>query len=178
MGVIIMLDKGFGIDRVAVGAGIGVNETAKWRPKWKIEKYDGDMNLYAVEEFEGNLLLNEGITELLKLLIGTTATAFNNANAYIGVGDSTTAAAATQTGLQATTNKLYKRMDDTFPSITGQTVTFRATFGALEANFNWREFTVANGNSDSAKNLNRAVENHGTKAQPDTWIVQCSITIS
>lgn len=172
-----MLDKGFGIDRVAVGAGIGVNETAKWRPKWKIEKYDGDMNLYAVEEFEGNLLLNEGITELLKLLIGTTATAFNNTNAYIGVGNGTTAAAAGQTGLVGT-NKAYKPMDATFPQVSGQTVTFRATFGPDDGNYDWREFTVANGNSDSAKNLNRAVENHGSKAQGDTWIVQLEVTIS
>lgn len=172
-----MLDKGFGIDRVAVGAGIGVCEHAKWQPKWKIEKYDGNMSLYAVEEFEGNLLLNEGITELLKLLIADTATAFSNANAYIGVGNGTTAAAAGQTGLVGT-NKAYKPMDATFPQVSGQTVTFRAAFGPNDGNYDWREFTVANGNGDSAKNLNRAVENHGSKAQGDTWIVQLEVTIS
>ena len=173
-----MREQGFGMDKIAVGAGIGVAEHAKWRPKWKIEKYDGDMNLYEVDEFEGNLLLNEGITSLLTLLIGGAETAFNNANAYIGIGDSTTAASAAQTGLQAVTNKAYKAMDDTYPQVSGQTVTFRSTFGPSDGNYNWREFTVANGNSDSAKNLNRKSESHGTKTEPDSWVVQLQVTIS
>ena len=36
-----------------------------------------------------------------------------------------------------------------------QTVTWRAVFGTSVGNFAWQEFTVANGNSDTAKNLNR-----------------------
>ena len=58
--------------------------------------------LPAISEVIGNLLLNEGIGELLDLACGLgTPTAFSNANAYIGVGDSVTAEAATQTDLQA-----------------------------------------------------------------------------
>lgn len=173
-----MLEKGFGIDKVSIGAGIGVTEHARWQPHWKIEKYDGNKNLYAVEEFDSNCILNEGITELLNLLIGATATAFDNANSYIGVGDSTTAASASQTGLQAATNKAYMPMDSAYPQVSGQTVTFRATFGSSDGNYSWQEFSITNGNSDSATNLNRKVENHGTKASPDTWVIQCSVTIS
>jgi hypothetical protein len=173
-----MYEKGFGIDKVAVGANIGVVEHAKWQPKWRIEKYDKNMKLYAVEEFDGNLLLNEGITELLKLLIGTTATPYNNANARIGVGDSTIAAAATQTGLQAATNKTWKGMDSTYPQVSNQTVVFRATFGAGDANYAWKEFTIVNAANDTGKNLNRKVEDHGVKASGDTWVIQVSITIS
>lgn len=167
-----------GMDKISIGAGIGVVECAKWRPHWKIEKYNNKGELYAVEEFDGNLLLNEGITEMLTLLIGGAATPFNVANAYIGVGESTVAAAPTQTGLQATINKTYRPMDATYPQVSNQTVTFRATFGAGEAAFAWNEFTLANGNSDNAVNLCRKVENHGVKASADTWVLSLSITLS
>lgn len=173
-----MKDKGIGIDKMAINSNMGLLEKAKWKPKWIIEKYDGNMNLYDTEEIEGNLLLNEGITSLLTLLIGGSETAFNNANAHIGVGDGTTTANATQTGLLGT-NKTYMPMDATFPKVEGQTVIFRSTFGPDDGNHAWREFTVANGISDSAKNLNRKVESAlRTKANPDTWVIQLQITIS
>lgn len=173
-----MQDNGMGIDNIAVGAGLGIAERANWKPKWTIEKYDKNMKLYETEEIEGNLLLNEGITSLLTLLIGGSEAAFNNANAHIGVGDGTTAANATQTGLVGT-NKTYRPMDATFPKVEGQTVIFRSTFGPDDGNHAWREFTVANGISDSAKNLNRKVESAlRTKANPDTWVIQLQITIS
>jgi len=173
-----MREQGFGIDTIAVGAGIGISEHAKWEPKWTIEKYDGSMNLYATEEIQGNLLLNEGITALLALLTGGAETAFNNANSYIGIGDSTTVASATQTGLQAVANKAYKAMDATYPQVSGQAVTFRSTFGPDDGNYDWKEFAVANGNSDAAKNLNRKVEAHGRKVFPDTWVIQLQISIA
>jgi hypothetical protein len=134
--------------------------------------------LPGVAVIDGNLLLNEGIGELLDLLIGVGGTAFSNANAYIGVGDSSTAAGATQTGLQAATNKAYKAMESSYPSRTNQTITFRAVFGSSDANYSWQEFSVANGNSDSAKNLNRKVSNQGTKASGQVWTVDLSITLS
>lgn len=172
------LEEAFGIENIATTVGMGISELAKWQPKWKIEKYDKDMNLYGIEEIEGNLLLNEGITSLLTLLIGGSETAFNNANAHIGIGDGTTAAAATQTGLVGT-NKTYRPMDATYPQIVGQTVTFRSTFGPTFGNHAWREFTAANGNSDTAKNLNRLVEVPlRNKVAPDTWVISLQVTIS
>jgi len=173
-----MKDKGIGIDAVAVGAGLSITEHAKWQPKWIIEKYDKDMKLYETEEIDGNLLLNEGITELLNLLIGGTATAFNNANAYIGIGDGTTAAVTTQTGLLGA-NKTYVGMDSTYPQASGNVVTFSSTFGPTIGNHAWREFTVCNSNSDTGKNLNRKVESAlRSKVNPDTWVVRLTITIS
>lgn len=175
----IMLEKGMGMDNIAVGAGVGIGDLAKWQPKWKIEKYDKNMNLYETEEIAGNLLLSEGVTELLKLACGISgAKAFSNGNAYIGVGDGTTAANASQTGLVGT-NKSYAPMDATYPQVSGNVMTFRATFGPEQGNHGWREFTVANGNSDSAINLNRKVESaQRVKASPDTWVIQLQITIS
>ncbi|HEX2925860.1 MAG TPA: hypothetical protein VHP38_06330 [Ruminiclostridium sp.] len=173
-----MYENGHGKDNIAIGSGIGLLDHAKWQPKWTIEKYDANMRLCNVEQINGNLLLNEGISSLLTLLIGGQEAPFNNSNAYIGVGDGTTAADATQTGLVGA-NKSYAPMDATFPMVSGNTVTFRATFGPTAGNHAWREFTVSNGNSDTAKNLNRKVEAaQRVKVEPDTWVVQLSITIS
>ena len=160
--------------------GKSVADRANWHAEWTIEKYHGEVlpeNLYAVENIDGNLLLNAGVTLLLNLLIGAGGTAYNNANAYIGVGESTTAAAATQTGLQGSTTT-FKAMDSGYPSATNQTVTFRATFGSADANIAWNEFTIVNASSDSGTNLNRKVESHGTKASGDSWVISATITVS
>lgn len=172
-----VIDIGKGNDGMAVGAVVGIHERANWQPHWTIEKYDENMNLYDVLDFEGNLLLNEGITEMLNLIGGIGGTAFSNANAYIGIGESTTAAAATQTGLQGST-VTYKAMDTGYPSVTNQTITYQATFGPTDANNEWQEATIANGNSDTAKNANRKVQDMGRKAAGTTWIARCSITLS
>ena len=154
-----------------------------YEPVWTLRKYENDKAYeektpYEVKTIEGNLLLNEGITRFLNLLIGGGGTTFANANAYIGVGDSSTAASASQTGLQAATNKLYKAMEATYPQIASQTVTFRSVFGSSEGNFAWEEFTVANGNSDASENLNRKVSSQGTKSSGQTWTLDLTITFS
>lgn len=174
-----MYDKGFGIENVSISSNIGIDESANWKPKWIIEKYDKDMKLYATEEIDGNLLLNEGITEFLKVACGISGgKAFDSVNAHIGVGDGTAEASASQTGLTGS-NKTYSPMDATFPQVDGQTVTFRSTFGPNKGNHKWREFTVANGDSDSAKNLNRLVEAPlREKVAPDTWVAALHVTIS
>jgi len=151
--------------------------------RWSIRKYANDAAFgrnmpFEVSQIEGNLLLNEGITEALNLIGGISGTAFSNANAHIGVGDSNTAAAAAQTGLQAETNKTYKAMASGYPSVTDQTITFRSVFGSDDANHAWNEFTVSNSNADSGKNLNRKVSAQGTKASGQTWTVDVAITLS
>ena len=134
--------------------------------------------LPSVSVIEGNLLLNEGIALVWDLAIGAGGTAFNNANAYIGVGDSATAAAASQTGHQAATNLAYVGMEAGYPSRSAQTVTWRAVFDGSTGNFSWQEATVANGNSNSATNLNRRVSDQGTKASGQVWTVDVQITLS
>ena len=160
-----------------------IKEKSRYETLWTIRKYANDADYAAGLPFEtapikGNLMLNEGIGEHIDLMCGIGGTAFSNANAYIGVGDSATAEGATQTALQATTNKLYKAMASGYPQRSAQTVTFRSVYGSSDANFAWNEFTVANGNSDSAKNLNRKVSSQGTKASGQTWTVDLSITFS
>ena len=126
---------------------------------------------------EGNLLLNEGIQELWDLGIAAGGTTpYNNANADIGVGDSATAAAAAQIDLQAASNKLYKTMNATIPIRTNQTVEWRADFLTAEANWVWNEWSIRNGVTRN-KNLNRKVENLGTKTT-GTWTMSGTATLS
>jgi hypothetical protein len=127
---------------------------------------------------EGNVFLDEGLNFIWNAVTGATGlTYFNSSNSYIGVGDGTTAADHTQTGLQGT-NKYYKLVDSGYPTVSGNTATFRATFGGTEANFAWNEWTVANGSSDTAVNLNRKVESLGTKPSGATWVLEVQLSIS
>ncbi len=162
---------------VGMGTRTDVRDCAKWQPRWVVKKYDEDGNLYDTVELDGNCLLNEGITEMWKLITGKGGTAFNNANAYIGVGSGTTSEFPTQTGLQGA-SKAYMKLDSAYPVIEGQTVKFQATFGPNDGNFEWQEITVANGSSDSAINLNRAVGDLGRKAQGTTWLAYLEVTLS
>lgn len=148
------------------------------RSMWTITKYWPPYKRPCeVLIFPHNLALNEGLNLLFSLLCGGAGTAFNAANAYIGVGDSAAAAVATQTGLQAAVNKLYKGMEAGYPTYgTSQKVTFRSKFLAAEANWVWNEITAANGNSDASVNLNRKVQAMGTKASPAEWYVNLEIT--
>lgn len=179
---------------------MSVHEVAKWQAKWKLEKYHEDFNdswvpemfglePYEVLEGEGNLLMYGGISTIWQCLIGAgTATGdqvntyFDNTNAHIGVGDSSTAEAATHTDLQAASNKFRMPMDSTYPQHTpattsgAATITFRATASSGQANFSWQEWGVFN--SDTAgRMLNRRVVNLGTKAS-GSWTLTVTITLA
>jgi len=150
--------------------------------EWRIDKYRDDRAFARgepldISRFDGNLMLNEGLNEMLALLAGSGGTAYNNANSRCGVGDSAAAEAATQTDLQAATNKLYKAQNATFPTTGSQQIVFKCDYGSTEANFLWTEFTADNG-ATAAKNLNRKVSNQGTKTSGQTWTLTLTITWS
>jgi hypothetical protein len=148
-----------------------------------------------IEEAQGNLLLNEGIQRMLDMTMVATVTSnqvagnpWSNANAYIGVGDTATAEAATQTELLAAANaanRFYKVMNATYPIRTNQSVDFRSDFTSTEANFAWNEWTVAAGATTASGagfltgtiNLNRKVQSLGTKST-GTWTMTGTVTIS
>lgn len=99
-----------------------------------------------VQEFT-NLVTNAGGAQVLDLIIGASGIHFGNTKAYIGVGDSAIAPAITQTDLQGAvdnTNKLRRAMLATFPSRSGQVMTFKSTFAAADANFMWNEIGLFN----------------------------------
>jgi hypothetical protein len=169
-------------------------DTLNWNVHATVEKYDratlqkhGLLNASIEEiravlqpdevvEADGNSLLNEGINRMLNLLIGGGGTPFSNANAQLGVGNSTTAVSASQTDLQGGANTAWTGMDSGYPSIAGQTVTFKGTFGDSVANFAWNEWGIRNG-SGANENLNRKVVSLGTKAG-GVWSLTTSISIS
>ena len=150
---------------------------------WNIRKFKDKsqylMNVpYFIGQVKGNLALNEGVNELWTLVCGSGATKFDHANAYLGVGDSDVAVDKTQTGLQATTNKMYKSMDDDYPTYGEDCrACWLSTFDAGEATFDWKEFTVANGNGDSYKNLCRRVFDWGTKGADEIWELALEIAL-
>lgn len=109
--------------------------------------------------------------------IGEAVTAFSNANAHIGAGDSATAFAATQTDLQAASNKLRKAMEATYPQRSANVLTFRSLFGTSEANFAWQEWGVFNAASAGVM-LNRKVESLGTKTSAQSWQITATITVN
>lgn len=174
--------------------GVSTADRVSWKAHWAIDKFKdaegkiaealragGDVLDFAPYEhvdMENNLALNEGLQLVIGLIAGTDAgTAWNNASAYLGVGESSTAAGATQTGLQGST-KTFVAMDATYPQRSSQTCTWRSTFGSADANINWYEYTVTNGSDDTGVNLNRKVEDKGTKASGETWTLSLAITFS
>ena len=140
---------------------------------------EGKLQPFETVRSEGNLGLNEGIQNLLDLIFGlATPTKWDNANARIGVGDSNVAEQATQTGLQAATNKTWKPMMAGYPQRTAQTVELRAEFGLTDANYAWEEGTIVNAADDTGQNLNRKVTAQGTKPNTETWIARFQLTVS
>lgn len=167
-----------------------------WLARMELRKFMGEStdpsDLYDMVVTHHNLLMYGGASCQWQTLIGngtTTAgqalTYFNNAQAAIGVGDSTTAAAATQTNLQAATNKLRKAMDATYPQHTdgvvvgAASITFRSTFATGDANFAWQEWGIFNSTTDgTGRMLNRKVEALGTKTSAATWQTTVTITLA
>lgn len=163
-------------------------EHAKGTLTWRIEKFNAknseeikakNLKPYETIEREFKCLLNEGIGEFIDLICGLgTPTAWDNTNARIGVGDSATAPNATQTGLQAATNKLWKAMNAGYPQKSGQQSIFQSDFIDTEAEFAWLEETIVNTSDDTGKNLCRQNTNLGTKPAGQTWRVTGTITWS
>jgi hypothetical protein len=129
--------------------------------------------------------LTNGARDLIcQAIIGAGYTAFNNANSYLSVGDSATAFAATQTELQAAANRLRKAMTATYPQVSTNVITFRASFGPTEANWHWQEHAVHNAVGaggppvTGGTMLYRAVQDLGTKANPATWDLTVTETIT
>jgi len=134
---------------------------------------------FEISKFKDNCLLNEGINELFTIICSSGGTKWDNANARLGVGDSSTSESPTQTGLQATSNKTWKEMMSGYPTYgTDQKAIWRAQFTETEANYTWTEFTLVNAADDSGKNLNRKVSSQGTKLPGQIWELSLQITLT
>lgn len=137
------------------------------------EPYEIDEEEYPIED----VFLNEGINAIWTLVCGGSETAFNNANARVGVGNSNTAENATQTGLLGASTA-FAAMDSGYPTFgSNQKATFKGTFGNGQAEFAWEEFTVDNGATPN-KNLHRKVTSKGTKGANETWVLTIELSLS
>jgi hypothetical protein len=123
-------------------------------------------------------LTDSGALEIARMIMNDSPTLFTNANARIGVGDSTTAFLVSQNDLVATTNKLRKAMDATYPTRSTNVLTFRSTFATGEANWVWNEWGVFNAGPTGGTMLNRKVEALGTKTSSQSWELTVALTIS
>jgi hypothetical protein len=101
---------GAGMPGANVGAIVKAGEVEFRHGIFRLEKYsriftdplgDTSRDILVPEPYEAmeflNAYTNTGGAALLDLLMGAGGTAFNNANSYIGVGDSSTANAVSQT---------------------------------------------------------------------------------
>jgi len=166
-------------------------DVLRWSCLTSVAKYrDGWNRPYDVLTIPGNLLMYGGASLIWQCLIGNgTSTAgqaltyANASNAYLGVGDSATAAAASQSDLQAATNKLRRGMNATFPAHTdglasgNASIQFQATYGSADANFAWAEwglFTASSG----GRMLNRKVEALGTKSAGNVWVLTVTLSLA
>lgn len=195
------------LDRFAGDREVEAHDVAVWHARIQLRKYDGDWTaeqidagladhaLSVIIERHGNLLMYGGASCQWETLIGNgTATAgqaltyFSNAQAAIGVGDSSTAAAATQTNLQGAAspaNRVRVAMDATYPVHTDGTavgnasISFRSTFGTGVANFAWAEWGVFNSATDATgRMLNRKAESLGTKTSAATWTFTVTLSLA
>lgn len=122
-------------------------------------------------------LTNAGRNHLATTLVGEAVTAFDNSNAHLGAGDSTTAFSAAQTDLVAASNKTRKAMDSTYPQRSTNVLTFRSTFGTSDANYAWEEWGVFNASS-SGTMFSRKVESLGTKTSAQSWQLTVTLTLT
>lgn len=198
------MEKAFGNEQASVGAFAPVEEKGKWKTRWTIKKFLGDypgmasdeieaagVEPFEVLEIDGNCLLNDGINSIIwPAVVGSLAAPLNGTDGCMGVGDSSTAAAASQTGLQANSNHLWVLLTATPTVGSSQQLVASATFSSAQANWVWNEICVGVTSTPSslpansqtppatAHVLNRLVQNLGTKASGTTWTGQLTITLS
>jgi hypothetical protein len=184
----MQVDHGASHDGAVGGFGAALADKGNWKAHWRAAYYDGDWTAEQIDSWPGRAaqrcaragwqyLGYRRHHALLNLLIGAGGTAFNNANTYLGIGDSTTAAAIGQTDLQAASNKVRQAMDATYPQVAGNVVTFRATFGTGAGNFSIQEQGTFNA-AAAGTMLNRKVSDLGTKTSASTLQLTMTITIS
>lgn len=171
-------------ESASILAGFAGTEPVRLRGLWRLEKFKV-RNVKTgllwtrpedVIEFP-NLVTNVGGALMLDLLAAAGGTAFNNANAYIGIGDSSTAAAVGQTDLQAASNKLRVAMDATFPSRASQVMTYRSTFSTAQANYAWNEIGLFNASAAGSMFSRAVISSPFTKTSAlsvtATYTLQC-----
>jgi len=91
-----------------------------------------------------NLIVDAGKVSILKYIGNISGGGYAN---QIGIGDSTTAAAAGQTNLQASSNKYWKDISSTDRILLSTTLYLSVDFGYTEGNYTWNEIGLRDNNN-------------------------------
>ncbi len=116
-----------------------------------------------------------GRNHIVGAIVGT-GTAFSNANAYLGVGNSATAFSAAHTDLQGA-SKTRKAMDATFPTVATNVITATSTFATGDANHAWDEVGFFNA-AAAGTMMSRVVTALGTKTVASVWVLTYTLTLT
>lgn len=133
-----------------------------------------DVRPFEVVEGDYNAMVDVGINALLLLLVGGGGTAFNNANAFLGVGSSTTVWNTTQTAL--ITQLARSGMVTSYPTTGTKKQTFKSDFAGSTGDGAWQEWGIFNA-STAGTMLSRKVESLGTKSG-GTWTLTVDFSLT
>lgn len=179
----------------------------RWTADMRIEKYSTQESYEKgipdeVQTVKGNTATIKGLFTLWNLGMGmddsSTVTyqgttyqgvyPLSHANTFIGVGDSSTPASASQTGLLG--SAVWVQCDEGYPKTDADnpnTLQVKATFSPGVADQSWNEWGIANGDfsdiqsprtQDNVVLFNRRVENMGVKSSQATWVIITDLTIA
>lgn len=130
---------------------------------------------FEIVQGDYNAMVDNGINALLLLLVGGGGTAYNNANARLGVGSSTTAWATTQTDLVTILSK--QAMKATYPTTGTKKQTFQSDFTGAVGDGAWQEWGIFNSATANTGMLSRKVESLGTKSG-GTWTLTVDFSLT
>jgi hypothetical protein len=149
---------------------------------------------YETLEVEGNLLTTVGLGRLTSLLIAGGGVALSGTTTTcLGVGDTSTAAAVTDTqlGSNSTGHSRYMIADSAptrvTTTVTNDTVQVVATFTTSDGNFTWSEWgivivtTAANSDTFASTGTSPLLLNHrisamGVKASGSSWSLTAKVS--
>lgn len=154
-------------DAVAIGAGIGLAEGARWRCDWRVYRWDVEQTAraaalcgrqpgpvefarlgirpYDTSKVAGNLLTTAGLNRLTALAIAAGGQGLTNTACRIGVGNGAGTAAIGDTDLSASAgsaNRWFQAMAATYPQQANGVITLQSVFGTADGNFAWQEFGI------------------------------------
>lgn len=124
-------------------------------------------------------LTNAGAILIASAVLGDGGVSLlTNANMYIGLGDSNTAFSASQTDLQASSNKVRKPMaSGSYPSRSSNVITAQSNFGTSDANFAINEFGTFNASTAGTMFTRKVDATLGTKTSAQSWVVTVTLTV-
>jgi hypothetical protein len=152
---------------------------ARWLDKRMAEilALEVDDGRIALSIYAGsNLVTDVGENIVAKLVTGNSATALNNANAYLGVSSNSTSAAESDTSIPSST---WKGMNATYPANpSGSSFTLQSDFLTGEANHAWNRWGIGNGSNPGTTGslFSNKTESLGTKAS-GTWTLTATVSV-